>query len=232
MRKAVEVERLRRYFRMLSLVVRVPDDAWVASGGFRRRQYRDYRTYLEHQASKLGWVQDTWLPEYDVRYREALRERLRHLPVVLEGAGVLCLAARLGTEVKAFIDLGAFAVGIDLNPGKANRYVVVGDFHELQYADQSVDVVFTNSLDHAFDLDRIVTEVRRVLTPGGLFIAEAMKGEETGPSPAFYESYYWSSVEELWKRIGSVGFEEVTRTGFDYPYPGEQICFRTAERTM
>jgi SAM-dependent methyltransferase len=180
LRKALEAERLRRYFRTL-------------------------------------------------RYRDALRDRLERLPVSLEGVGVLCLAARLGTEVKAFIDLGAFAVGIDLNPGKANRYVVVGDFHQLQFANHSVDVVFTNSLDHAFDLDRIVAEVQRVLTPGGHFIVEAMKGAEKGPSPAFYESYYWSSVEELWKRIGAVGFEEVARTEFDYPYAGEQICFRTLD---
>ena len=47
---------------------------------------------------------------------------------------VLCLAARIGTEVKAFLDLGCFAIGIDLNPGTDNRYVVHGDFHDLQFA--------------------------------------------------------------------------------------------------
>ena len=55
-----------------------------------------------------------------------------------------------------FIDHGAFAVGIDLNPGRDNRWVVIGDFHALQYADASVDVVYTNSFDHVFELERVL----------------------------------------------------------------------------
>lgn len=56
------------------------------------------------------------IDNYDKTYRKHLRDRLQsHINV--KGTSVLCLAARVGTEVKAFLDLGCFAMGIDLNPG-------------------------------------------------------------------------------------------------------------------
>jgi len=83
-----------------------------------------------------------------------------------------------------FIDHGVFAVRIDLNPGRDNRRMVVGDFHALQYADASVDVVYTNSLDHAFELERVLAEVRRVLKPEGTCLVEVGLGTEEGASRA------------------------------------------------
>ena len=59
----------------------------------------------------------------------------------LDGQDAAVVGARIGTEVKAFLDLGAVAIGIDLNPGENNRYVVYGDFHDLQFASGSIDVV-------------------------------------------------------------------------------------------
>ena len=46
---------------------------------------------------------------------------------------MLCLGARLGTEVRALHNLGYFAIGIDLNPGVDNPYVLMGDFHKLVF---------------------------------------------------------------------------------------------------
>ena len=73
-----------------------------------------------------------------------------------KAASVLCLGARQGTEVKAFLDLGCFAVRIDLEPGAENQFVVQGDFHDLKFPTESVDIVFTNSLDHAFDPKKMI----------------------------------------------------------------------------
>ena len=58
------------------------------------------------------------------------RSNTHRLPVLA------CSALRRARppEVRAFLDHGAFAVGIDLNPGRDNRYVMVGDFHQLQFA--------------------------------------------------------------------------------------------------
>src|SRR5207248_1110900 len=125
-------------------------------GGFRQRAFSSYDAYVARQKRKLGRID---LSRYDVNYRAILRGRLEDLRLVRPGMSVLCLAARMGTEVKSFLDLGCFAVGIDLNPGRENRYVLHGDFHDLQFAAASIDVAFTNSLDHAFSADRLIAEV-------------------------------------------------------------------------
>ena len=145
------------------------------------------------------------------------------------GRTVLCLAARIGTEVKAFLDLRAFAVGIDLNPGADNRYVVHGDFHDLQFAPGSIDVVYTNSLDHAFDIDRIAKEVLKVLKPDGVFLVEAVQGRDKGTNPGFFESFFWKNIDELIRQIAAAGFAVAKRSPITRPWPGEQICFHRAE---
>jgi SAM-dependent methyltransferase len=209
--------------RLLRMKVSAHWDDEEGGARLRRRRYRSYEAYVAHQRSKLERVQ---LGAYDVEYRQVLAARLAAIADVRPGASVLCLAARLGTEVKAFADRGCFAVGIDLNPGQGNRHVVHGDFHDLQFADGSVAIVFTNSLDHCFDLQRVLAEVRRVLAPGGLFIVEAIRGEDEGGRPLFYESFSWATLDELARAIEGAGFEAAARASFEYPWPGEQLCFR------
>ncbi len=52
-----------------------------------------------------------------------------------------------------------------------NAHAVVGDFQELEFADDSSDLIFViESLCHATDLEKALREVRRVLRPGGRFI--------------------------------------------------------------
>lgn len=196
-----------------------PEDA----SSFASRVYESYDDYVAHQASKLGVHE---LSEYDVQYPEVLKDRLQKTGLEFKGRNVLCLAARIGTEVKAFLGVGGFAVGIDLNPGAKNRYVLHGDFHDLQFATGSVDYVFTNSLDHAFQIERILKEVLRVLKPDGAFIVEAVAGETEGKSPGFFESFAWKSIDHLVALIESQGFKLIARSGFDYPWPGSALIFR------
>lgn len=197
-----------------------------SDGGFVQRQYPDYAAYLRHQRVKLDAARSTTIAGYDQRFYAALRQRIDELPTPVKGRSVLCLAARQGTEVRAFIDAGAFAVGIDLNPGAKNRYVVVGDFHDLQFAAESVDMVYTNALDHAFDLDRIVAEVKRVLVPGGILIADVGGGTEAGVTPGFYESLAWSNVEEMLARLEGPGLQLERRRSFQMPGVGEQLVMK------
>jgi SAM-dependent methyltransferase len=199
-------------------------NAWETDGPFQRRSYRGYAEYSKHQAQKLQrahLVED--LGAYDQRYRQVLAERLSDLDLL--GKSVLCLAARIGTEVKAFRDRRAFAVGIDINPGKHNQYVLYGDFHDIKFPDCSVDIAFTNSLDHAFDIEKLVSEVGRILKPSGLFIVEAMIGLTSGKPPGFYESFYWATVDDLVNVIEKFGFRAKVRTRIDYPYDGEHLRF-------
>jgi len=203
-------------------------EEWNARSTFQNRSYASYEAYLEHQKAKLE-THD--FADYDTEFRKALRERLAGLDVAWQGRTVLCLAARIGTEVKAFLDLGCFAIGIDLNPGKENRYVVQGDFHDLQFAPQSVDVVYTNSLDHAFDIDRIAKEVLKVLKRDGLFIVEAVQGRNQGVNPGFFESFFWKNIDELIRVFEIAGFRVTRRTPVTRPWPGEAICFTPAAKT-
>jgi len=202
-------------------------EVWNAKSAFQNRSYDSYEAYLEHQKAKLA-IHD--FANYDTEFRTALRERLAALDMAWPGTTVLCLAARIGTEVKAFLDLGAFAIGIDLNPGKENKYVVQGDFHDLQFAPKSVDVVYTNSLDHAFDIDRIAREVLKVLKPDGTLLVEAVQGQEQGVNPGFFESFCWKNIDELIRVFESAGFKVTRRVPISRPWPGEAICFQPATK--
>lgn len=199
--------------------------AWVAddSEGLRRRKYDSYEQYLALQRSKLDTLQPEWLERYDRRYHAALAERLRQSGAVVPGSTALCLAARVGTEVRSFLDLGCFAVGIDLNPGPNNRYVLVGDFHEIQFPDSSADIVFTNSLDHAFDFDRLITEILRVLRPGGRLILEVVDGEEGEGSSGMYEAAQWRRVEDLLALFTRRGLAIQSQTPFQSPWKGVHV---------
>jgi SAM-dependent methyltransferase len=220
-RKRVRKPMKRAFARMNS--------AWRRDGDFSVRTYKSYEHYRRHQASKLSGISTRDLSNYDVTFRRDLGDRLQRLPWIRPGLSVLCLAARIGTECKAFIDRGCFAVGIDLNPGTENNYVVQGDFHHLQYADSSVDCVYTNSLDHAFDLQRIVQEVERVLKPRGVFIAEIVEGagDATQRMPGPFEALWWEKLESVADRIAACGFEVEHREPFQKPWSGEQFVYRS-----
>ena len=86
-----------------------------------------------------------------------------------QGSSVLCVGAcaQPGGDARAFRKPGAFAVGTDLLSMNRNL-VLEGDAHSLQFADGSVDFIFTNVLDHIPDLYRFASEVARVLKGGRL----------------------------------------------------------------
>lgn len=142
----------------------------AAAAGVRRRKYDTYESYLQHQAEKLPRRMER-IQRSDAEYEEILRGRFSQAGD-LRGKSVLCLAARLGGEVRAFKALGALAVGIDIAPGPDNPHVLYGDFHDIQFPDDCFDVAFTNSIDHVYDLDRFLREVARVLKPQGCFYLE------------------------------------------------------------
>jgi hypothetical protein len=222
-RELFRPRRWRQFFSILFFNARAGD--WKSVPGaeeFQRRQYASYDEYVRHQQSKLQYLD---LAEYDRTYRQQLRERLQKLSALKKGASVLCLGARQGTEVAAFHDLGCFAVGVDLNPGANNPLVLYGDFHNLPFSAQSVDVVFTNSLDHAFDLEKLIAEITRVLKPGGVLIIEAIRGGEEKSAPDHYASLWWKRTEDLAAVFERHCFKPVQREAFDQPWPGMLMCF-------
>jgi len=196
----------------------MPFKVWqTKKDGFRYKIYPDYDAYVASQKGKLGRQRyGKWIKSHNAKIRIALRERM-DIEWVKHGDSVLCLAARLGGEVMAFIDCGCFAVGIDLNPGNDNKFVLHGDFHKLQFANNSIDIVYTNSLDHSFDVESVTSEVKRVLKPSGLMILELLHGLDEGSNAGGYESFFWYEISDVIDFFVKSGFELVHSYEFQYP---------------
>ncbi len=208
-----------RFFRRKN---RPKDLPWSAEGALSRRDYPDYATYVAHQRDKLAKTKG--LEEYDRAFRAALAARL---PAV-RGWRTLCLAARIGTEVRAFRDAGALAVGIDLNPGPRNPDVLPADFHRLPFRTAAFDAAYSNSLDHVLDLPRLSRETRRAVRPGGMFIVEAVAGSEEGPGPGSYESFFWKRIDDLVASLAKLGWKLESRAPITFPWAGEHLRLRNS----
>ena len=165
---------------------------------------------MTHQVAKLGGIRCALAARSDIAI-ELFRRRFELLDLA-PASSVLCLGARLGQEVQAFISLGHFAIGNDLCPGEGNSYVVTGDFHRLVFADRSVDCVYMNSVDHILHLDAFTSEVRRVLKPGGQFAADIVYGYEEGFWAGDYEVIHWPRARDFAKELARIGGLELERT--------------------
>jgi len=177
---------------------------WSHGDGTAQRRYESYADYLDHQSSKLAGVADQ-LARKQPRDLADFLERFESCASLREARTVLCLGARLGTEVRALRQLGYLAIGIDLNPGADNVYVLHGDFHDLVFPAGSFDAVYTNALDHVFDLGRILSEVRRVLKPGGLFIVDLAYGTAEGGCAGKFEALWWQDSQAMIDRLAALG---------------------------
>jgi SAM-dependent methyltransferase len=183
-------------------------DLWEHSEEGARRRYASYDEYLEHQAAKLDQIAPRLREKEDEDFAE-FRRRFATCAALDGARTILCLGARLGTEVRALHDLGYFAIGIDLNPGERNPYVLPGDFHRIVFPSGSVDAVYTNALDHVFSLEQLVGEVQRLLRPGGVFVADLVLGSEEGFTPGEFEAVMWRDRQALIDRIKTLGRFEV-----------------------
>jgi len=171
------------------------------SAGLVKREYSSYDEYLVHQRQKLDEIllSGAGFPNARVSdYRSRFYRRFRHLVQrVPADAIIVCLGARQGTEVEVLRELGfRNAYGIDLNPGPENPLVRAGDFQRLDMPDRSVDLVYSNSLDHAFDLDTFFAQHRRVLKPDGFALYDLAASYEQGEKAPF-EATLWTRQEHV-----------------------------------
>lgn len=163
--------------------------------GFHYRDYKDYDEYLTHQAQKFDEIlkfEGGFTSRQIVEYRYKFYRRFRHLPALLpKSAQILCAGARQGAEVQVLHDLGfKNAYGIDLNPGPDNKLVRIGDFMHLENEDSSLDMIYCNSLDHAFNLESFFSEHARVIKSDGYVLYDIAL-----ESDGVFEAVEWESEE-------------------------------------
>jgi len=167
---------------------------------FLYRDYASYEEYVFHQTQKFNEIlkmQGGFDNKAILLFRKTFYRRFRHLPSFLStSATIICLGARQGTEVEVLWDMGyKKAIGLDLNPGPENPYVKKGDFMALEYADNSVDMIYSNCVDHAFDLSKFFQEHARVLKPGGYAIYDIGIADLQGFGA--FEAVGWESEETV-----------------------------------
>lgn len=175
-----------------------------AEGGLRKRDYASYDEYLTHQRLKLeemikmkGGFSNFDIFDYRLKFYARFRHLRRWLP---PQARILCCGARQGTEVEVLRDLGfREARGIDLNPGPDNPWVEPGDMMRLKNPDNSLDLIYTNCVDHAFDLDAMLAEHARALKPDGLLLYDIGINMEEGGGP--FEAIAWERTEDVIARM-------------------------------
>src|SRR5262245_61504792 len=78
---------------------------WQHQDGFARRAYASYEEYVEHQRAKLAHHLPQLNDTLDYDLAEFTR-RFASCRLLREARIVLCLGARLGTEVRALKGLG------------------------------------------------------------------------------------------------------------------------------
>ena len=220
----------RDAWRRRRALVRSEQGEWHGTTGLRSRTYTSRESYIEHQRSKATLLSE-FVEEVDALVERVVGERLEPITEFLYGKAALCLGARGGGEVRAFRSHGSFAIGIDLAP-LDRKTVLEGDFHHLDFPSGSVDLVFTNSLDHALELPVVANEIRRVLKPDGYVILEIIRGEAEGGEFGRWEATRWSHVDDVIDIFRGAGFvEAVERRDFDQPWAGQQCLLRAVGAT-
>jgi SAM-dependent methyltransferase len=116
------------------------------------------------------------------------RERCAGKDVLDAGCGVGYGTAYLAEAARRAVGVDRSAEAIELARRRyAGRNVefAVGDVLALDWPDESFDVVCAfETIEHLDDPDAFLREARRVLTPGGDFVASTPRAERTVAAPA------------------------------------------------
>jgi len=154
----------------------------------KRREYDDYEAYIAHQVKKKDVLGDGMRRRYNERL-QGMKQRFKCFKRYLKKGSILCLGARLGEEVRVFKKWGWNATGIDINPGPGILY---GDFHQIPFQ-KTFNNVYCNCLDHAYDLDVVADEIKRVLSGTLVLELDHLYNDER----LVWESLLWKSLDEI-----------------------------------
>lgn len=108
---------------------------------------------------------------------------------------ILDIGSSYGSWAKESFSKSAEVVSMDARPGSD----IQGDIMKMPFADGSFDCVFCfETIEHVKNPFLAVSEIRRVLKPGGIFIGSTpfmheLHGEEYGD--------YWRPTRQAWKML-------------------------------
>ena len=166
----------------------------------KKRKFKDYQAYKAKQIEKtskpsLKSFLERESEGHTEKFRTAfLASGLLDLIPPTDASGILCLGARFGEEVIALRRLGyKQSIGVDLC--RLSECVIAADFHQLPFPDNQFDGIYSNAVDHCFDLKQLISEADRVLKPDGVILLHL--GVRVGMGG--YESVSIESVEDITK---------------------------------
>ncbi len=175
---------------------------------------------------------DDYIPLYDLVLRKKSTSRIEELKKKLTNKIKSIISRLKGKEQQVVIELGCGknkhkgAICIDKN--KECKPDILHDLEDgIPFDDNSVDKVLAfHVLEHLSDKEKIMSEIHRVLKPGGLFIFEVPSAEGPGAfahpdHKSFWvkESFYFWANDELREnrpKFEIVELEETTKGKLKY----------------
>ena len=157
---------------------------------------------------------ELWAPGYPPRPHNALME-LEHqhvLALLPDVRGLTALDACCGTGryLRALLDRGAKAIGMDLSPAmlarakEASARISRADVRALPFDAKSIDLVVCGlALGDFSEIDLALAEIARVLRPGGQVIYSVVHpaGEAEGWSRTFESDGRQLAIESFWHSL-------------------------------
>lgn len=167
------------------------------------RPYYDESAQAYAESTLAADLRPTW---------ELLTSRLKPDALILD------LGCGAGRDLKYFAERGYRVVGVDYSRELveiARRHsgqpVELMDFRSLDFPEETFDAVWAvASLLHVAraDIDQVLAQIRRLLKPGGRFVASMKKGhgERVDERGRFFSEYL---PTEWHDRLSAAGFREI-----------------------
>jgi len=186
---------------------------------FRDEQLRDQQTFYD-----TGWRSELDRGREQRGNHQANLDFLARTNLLQPGVKILEIGCGIGTVVFELAQQGHDVTGTDISPvaieyGRAKYGGIrleVQPAEELTYPDGSFDVVLSFDLfEHIARIDRHVTEVHRVLQPGGYYLFQTPNKLSSAVSETLaHKSFKWRRAHpslhtpgQLRRRLARHGFE-------------------------
>ncbi|MEZ5811289.1 MAG: methyltransferase domain-containing protein [Rhizobiaceae bacterium] len=198
-------------------------------------------------AEKTGWSQDARADAYVNLFAPVSDQLIPHLVSAVDagtGKAVLDLCCGHGNAAEALVEAGSTVTGLDFSPAMlalARKRVpqatfVEGDAASLPFEESSFDAVVCNvGFGHLPDPDAVLSEVARVLRPGGITGLTSWRETEVSPTfqiifgavkthgdptlaPPAPEFHLFSKRREAKNALSAAGFSEPAFTDIDVEF--------------